>query len=435
VNTYWVKATTDGNSDAVATVQITVQAQPPPPSPPAYNPVTCAHMLMCALVDVSGDKVMDAVGFADSADLGSGFRGRALVSTGVRTTGADGTVTVTYGPWASWGMTGCDTPGEDCQFEDMNYDGYGDVVEFVKSSVTGTTPNPRTGAHQGNVLVYWSQGTGFGPARPVTVAGGDGSAVSFCTGSQTCQLGDVNGDQFPDAVAFTKSTITGTPEGDVWVGLGFPGASFPDGPFDGFLVQQWSGSMCVQAETCALGDVNGDGRDDAVAFVKSTRGGAEEGDVWVALSDPAGTRITGSFLPATRWSDNICVHEEVCGVFDVNGDHNADAVAKDPRDISLAPNQVYAGLSAPTGGGGTFGARQVVIPPTGAMSAAAPNRKKTPAECAVALAEYRRLLHLMRYYRDMFLDTADIHYYELYVQTQDDVYVAAKELCFAVTTA
>jgi hypothetical protein len=375
--TYWVRLTTQGTTAAPAGMaQITVQAPPPtttvPPigtPPPAYDPATCDHLVMCTLADVNGDGVLDEVGFGDSADHSSGFRGDALVWIGDQVPPG---ATPTYRPWVSWGDTGCDTHGEDCQLADMNRDGMADVVEFVKSSVTGAATNPYTHAHEGNVLVHWSGGTRFDTTNTVLVSGGDGSAAIICTGAQTCTLGDVNGDGYPDAVAFTRSTVAGAADGDVLVGLAFPGSSFPGGPFDGFVTQQWSGSMCVQAETCTLGDVNGDGRADAVSFVKSTRGGAAEGDVWVALSDPSGSRVSGSFLAATRWADNICVHNQVCGVVDTNGDGRADAVAKDPADTTIGVRQAWTGLS---NGASAFGAPQVsdILPaasPTGATARA-----------------------------------------------------------------
>ena len=47
--------------------------------------------------------------------------------------------------------------------------------------------------------------------------------------------------------------------------------------------QRWSDSICIRQEVCSIGDFDADGRDDAMAFVRNTRAGVGQGDAWVAL--------------------------------------------------------------------------------------------------------------------------------------------------------
>jgi hypothetical protein len=79
--------------------------------------------------------------------------------------------------------------------------------------------------------------------------------------------------------------------------------------------------MCIGFEVCSVGDFNADGRDDVIAFARNTQTGAGQGDAWVALS--TGT----SFAPAQRWSDWICVGQEICSVGDFNADGRDDVIA------------------------------------------------------------------------------------------------------------
>ncbi len=135
----------------------------------------------------------------------------------------------------------------------------------------------------------------------------------FCVGEEICGVGDFNGDGKDDIIAFVRSTQSGDAEGNAWVSLS-TGSSF--GP-----AQVWHDWFCVGEEICGVGDFNGDGKDDIIAFVRSTQGGDAEGNAWVSLS-------TGSsFDPAQVWHDSFCYGEEVCLVGDFNGDGKDDIAA------------------------------------------------------------------------------------------------------------
>ena len=47
---------------------------------------------------------------------------------------------------------------------------------------------------------------------------------------------------------------------------------------------KWSDYMCLPNETCTVGDVNGDGRADAIAFVKDSKPEPDKNGIWVTLS-------------------------------------------------------------------------------------------------------------------------------------------------------
>ena len=87
---------------------------------------------------------------------------------------------------------------------------------------------------------------------------------------------------------------------------------------------RWHDWFCVGDEVCETGDVNADGRDDVVAFVRSS------GTVWVALSE--GTR----FGPSSIWARGFCTGLRDCQVDDVTGDGRADAIWFDHTTGTMA---------------------------------------------------------------------------------------------------
>jgi FG-GAP-like repeat len=135
----------------------------------------------------------------------------------------------------------------------------------------------------------------------------------MCIGQELCLTGDFNGDGRDDAIAFVRNTKPGVPQGDVWIALS-NGAGF--GPR-----QKWHDWICSNGEVCAVGDFNRDGRDDVFAFGGSTQPEPGRGDVWVYLS--TGIR----FAAAQKWSDLFCVGQQICSVGDFNRDGRDDVIA------------------------------------------------------------------------------------------------------------
>ncbi|MFI2709089.1 FG-GAP-like repeat-containing protein [Micromonospora sp. NPDC018662] len=115
-------------------------------------------------------------------------------------------------------------------------------------------------------------------------------------------VGDVNGDGKTDAITFTQGTSKA-----VYVapstGSGFGAAVL------------WKSNFSYDGEVPAVGDVNGDGRDDAVTFTQGTTR-----TVQVALS--TGT----AFGAAAPWKTNFSYPGEKPALGDVNGDGMADAI-------------------------------------------------------------------------------------------------------------
>ncbi|MET7373268.1 FG-GAP repeat domain-containing protein [Micromonospora arida] len=138
---------------------------------------------------------------------------------------------------------------------------------------------------------------------------------------------DVTGDGRDDIVAFTHN-----PAGDVYVALS-TGTGFGVG-------LKWHEFFSPFGEFPALGDVNGDGRDDLITF---TQGPATASDVVVALSNGS------SFGAAQKWHDLFAVGAELPRVGDVNGDGRDDIVT-----FTCDPNaDVYVATSTGTGFAGT----------------------------------------------------------------------------------
>jgi hypothetical protein len=163
---------------------------------------------------------------------------------------------------------------------DFNGDGKDDIASFVRAS--------------SDVQVALSNGTTFGAATVWHDL--------FSNNNESPDVGDFNGDGKDDIATFTQGST-----GDVYVALS-DGTKFGTGTI-------WHGDFASGNETPAVGDFNGDGKDDIVTFVKGT-----SGDVYVALSTGSGFGI------GIRWHDLFSTGGEIPGVGDFTGDGKDDII-------------------------------------------------------------------------------------------------------------
>ncbi|RAN94385.1 hypothetical protein GAR05_04907 [Micromonospora saelicesensis] len=241
--------------------------------------------------DVTGDGRDDIVTFTQNA--------LADVYVGTSTGGSYTGISAKWNDFFSLG-------GETASTGDVNGDGRDDVVTFAHSNT-------------GDVYVALSTGTSFGAGLKWH--------DWFAPGAEIGAVGDVNGDGRDDIVAFTHN-----PAGDVYVALS-TGTGFG-------AALKWHEFFSPFGEFPALGDVNGDGRDDLITF---TQGPATASDVIVALSNGS------SFGAAQKWHDLFAVGAELPRVGDVNGDGRDDIVT-----FTCDPNaDVYVATSTGTGFAGT----------------------------------------------------------------------------------
>jgi hypothetical protein len=206
---------------------------------------------------------------------------------------------------AQWSSFFC-VNGEVCMAGDVNGDGRTDIIAF-NHGING-------GANA--VFVGLSDGTKFGAAQRWS--------DFFCVGTETCLVGDVNGDRRADIVA-----ATGNPNADIYVALS-NGARFG-------AAQRWSTFFCRTGEVCKLADVNGDGRADLLAFNHGIDNGAT--GVWVGLSNGS------SFAAPQRWHSSFCGATATCEVADVNGNGESDILLFSRGTIPHATFALSTGTS------------------------------------------------------------------------------------------
>lgn len=217
------------------------------------------------LADVNGDGKDDAVAvFPDG-------RWDVSLSTGSR-------FNEVVGVWEA----GLGTDSQNEFLADVNGDEKADAVVFLRGPGNWDVALS-TGSKFGDVVGEWKTGLG--------------------SDSESQLLGDPNGDGKDDALAFLSV------QGNWDVALS-TGSKFGD------VVGEWKTGFGSASQHQFLGDANGDGKDDAVAFL------AGPGNWDVALS-------TGSIFGSVvgEWIKGFGVGSNAQFLADANGDGKTDAIA------------------------------------------------------------------------------------------------------------
>ncbi|WP_433393704.1 N-acetylmuramoyl-L-alanine amidase [Micromonospora sp. KLBMP9576] len=166
---------------------------------------------------------------------------------------------------------------------DFTGDGKDDIVTFNKGNLNDVYVSTSTGNSFAGTSIKWNE--------------------FFGLNNETLLTGDFNGDNRDDIVAFTHGTLA-----DVYVststGTGFNPST------------KWHDWFSPHAEVAAVGDVNGDGKDDIITFTHDNNA-----DVYVALSN--GTSFDGT---AIKWHDYFSITGEYPALGDVNGDGKDDII-------------------------------------------------------------------------------------------------------------
>jgi hypothetical protein len=234
----------------------------------AWTSIFCLPDELCLVGDVDGDGKDDIVAMGTTMD---NMKTWVALSTGSN-----------FGEAQLWAETLCAMPSV-CELADVNGDGMDDIVEFMQSDVPilgddGLSFDP------GNVRVALSTGTSLA-SKEIWYEG-------FCIFNEAvCTTGDVDGDGDADILMFLRNSASNLIGFDQRQGR--VDVALSDQAKFGNYASQYE-LMCIGQEVCAVGDFNGDGRDDIAAFVQSTKIEPETGDVWVATSiiDPNNPALT-----------------------------------------------------------------------------------------------------------------------------------------------
>jgi hypothetical protein len=178
-------------------------------------------------------------------------------------------------------------------------------------------------------------GNGDGTLRSeVTYSGGGFGTVSVA-------VADVNGDGKPDLIAVNQQMVA-TSNGGIGVLLGNGDGSFQP------AVTYLSGGQ--NARSIVVGDVNGDGRLDAVVSNNSINGDVFSGGVGVLFGNGDGT-----FQPAVTFASGGSSTEFTL-ITDINGDGNADLIVSSPCQVNASTTNCSNGIVSVLfgNGNGTF---------------------------------------------------------------------------------
>ena len=122
----------------------------------------------------------------------------------------------------------------------------------------------------------------------------------------------MNGDGRDDIIAFTRGT-----SGNVYVELS-TGTGFGDRQDPAEL---WNGDFCFGNEICDVGDFNGDGADDVVTFLRNSYGSTTWGDVYVGVSHWS---LGAGGFSSEKWSSDFCFSSDTCATGYFNADGKED---------------------------------------------------------------------------------------------------------------
>jgi uncharacterized protein (TIGR03437 family) len=157
-------------------------------------------------------------------------------------------------------------------------------------------------------------------ARPIIVRAADANTFlpapgtrwheSFGFAGEIPASGDFNGDGKDDVCVFNKT------DGAVYVALS-DGAKFNGNG----AAARWTSGFSQGNEVPLVGDFNGDGKDDIVTLVQNTKTDTQAAEVYVALS--TGTR----FGLKTKWHDKFSQSNDQIAIGDFNGDGKDDLLA------------------------------------------------------------------------------------------------------------
>lgn len=174
---------------------------------------------------------------------------------------------------------------------------------------------------EGRAMVYL--GSPGGPVDdPVWIA--DGGQANAHFGISVASAGDVNADGFDDLLVGASRHDAGkAAEGAAHLYLGSPAGPLPDPTWTGYGNQAGAG---YGISVAGIGDVNGDGYDDAAVGASAYDNGQDdEGRVFFYLGSPAGFSETAEW---TAESDQAgaAFGVSVAGAGDVDGDGFDDAL-------------------------------------------------------------------------------------------------------------
>lgn len=322
-----------------------------PGGPGDFDLATCANLQFCQIADVDGDGQPDRVGFVPAGTQYPALAGDVLVDTG-------------HG-LRIWGTGFCLQPQETCKVASVDTGNIAaDIVQFDNS----------TPGKQGNVEVALSNPAGrtFGA---LTLWG-----QNFCpVAGETCILGNVNGDFYPDVVDLTHSAPRpGAGLGGVIIGLG-TGAGFGQATL-------WGDGICIQAaDFCTPG----------WAFTGPQGAHTPEDILQVTPDGTASVSFsngTNDFGALQEWGTGLCVGATICQLLDLNGDGVGDVAYKDINDQSLTSTQLWVAYGAAAGSfaapvivdASTVTTAAVTGPATGGITLTAsitPARASEPAQC------------------------------------------------------